>query len=1343
MILGKYFLFGLLILVSFPATILSQSTAYGNNELGEPYIRYFSPKEYYASYNNWCVIQDKKGIMFFGNDNGILEYDGSTWRLIRIPNNSIVRSLCMDSTGRIFTAASSDFGYLAPDSTGQLKFVSLLKYLDSKYKKFGDVWDVVVAADGVYYKTQDKIFKWNYKKIIVFDSVYAHRLYKIGNSLFVRNNGIGLLKISGNSLNLVPDGRKFSSTGIYDMLPFKNKILITTNQNGLFLYDGHIFKQFKTEADSFLIKNRLYNTCELSDGRIAFATQRGGVAIIDENGSHLKIINSKNGLHSDIIYDVYQDKEGGLWLAMTEGISRIEISSPFTKLTKKNTGNNFISSFCKFNNRLYAANSFGIFYLDKAASTFRPVKGFNSSGDNFTVVNGSLFASAVSGIYRIRNNNTADLVFNFDAPSLYKSNIDTNIIYATYRIGLAVLELSKGRLKLLKRIPGITREINNLIEDSDGSLWIATDYEGIVHIKDGGNPVFSADVNKIMIDYYNNKNGLPGNQCSVLSIDDKVVFATNKGIFRFDNRTKNFIPDSILGQSFAGSQNIVLLSSKDRKGDLWILAQTKDGKGMGKAVRQTNGNYLWNPDPSFRRLDLNNIFAVYSDYDKANGRELLWISTDDGLIRYNPVNNKKNYLKAFPAYIRNIIINRDSLIFAGAKNDSLSAVNRFPFKYNDISFRCSAISFDKPDANLFQYYLQGYDKNWSKWTLEPVKEYTNLSRGKYKFFVRAKNIYGIISKEDSFAFTILSPWYFTGWAYALYGLVFLGLLLLVRNSELKRLNKKHALELDLVAFEKLKELDQMKSQFFANISHEFRTPLTLILGQIESVLSSKIDVKEKGKLHIANRNARRLLTLINQLLDLSKLESGSMELKAAQHNIVSFLKSLFYSFESIAESKKITLKFDSEFENIPVRFDPDKMEKIFYNLVSNAFKFTPAGGVIMVILDISKSTMVSVRVKDTGKGIGKKEIIHIFDRFYQADGSSTREYDGTGIGLSLAKELIELHKGDISVISEEGKGTEFIINLPLGDMSFEREKLFETNTAKFSIDKMANDFETDSSVNIQNQVSGIQQRVSGAENPASGIREQESIADEIVLIVEDNLDVRAYMREQIESEYKVIEASQGEEGIVQAQKFIPDVIITDVMMPKMDGYKFSREIRKDEKTSHIPIIMLTAKAGLDDKIEGLETGIDAYLTKPFSAKELKVRIKNLIIRRKELRKKFSRATVIKPSEVSTVSADQEFLQKAIKIIESHFEDEQFSVEKLAEKVNMSISQLNRKLNALIDQPAGQLIRSLRLQRAADLLKKNTGSIAEICYQVGFNDQAYFSRSFKKQFGCSPSEYKKV
>jgi len=520
---------------------------------------------------------------------------------------------------------------------------------------------------------------------------------------------------------------------------------------------------------------------------------------------------------------------------------------------------------------------------------------------------------------------------------------------------------------------------------------------------------------------------------------------------------------------------------------------------------------------------------------------------------------------------------------------------------------------------------------------------------------------------------------------------------------------------------KLQELDQLKSRFFANISHEFRTPLTLILGQIESVMSKNIDVKEKGKLQVANRNARRLLGLINQLLDLSKLEAGSMELNAEQHNIVSFLKSLFYSFESLAESQKISMKFSSEYENIPVAFDPDKMEKIFYNLISNAFKFVSSDGEIKVCLNVIQSG-VEISIKDTGIGIPSDRLPHIFDRFYQVDSSATRKHEGTGIGLALTKELIELHKGNISVNSKEGEGSEFIIRLPLGDFKIEKEELVNLQPAE--------------SLNVNNF--NAPDKEENIPEPVSHL----SGNHKIVLILEDNLDVRNYISELLKTEYKVIEASNGEEGILKARDEIPDLIITDVMMPQMDGYEFSNKIRADEKTSHIPIIMLTAKAALDDKIAGLKTGVDAYITKPFSAKELKVRVKNLIYQREQLRKRFARSTFIKPSEVSAVSADRQFLEKTIKTIENHFEDEKFSIDKLAEEVNMSISQLNRKLNALVAQPAGQLMRSLRLQRAADLLKQNTGSIAEICYKVGFNNQGYFTRTFKKQFGISPSEYKK-
>lgn len=559
----------------------------------------------------------------------------------------------------------------------------------------------------------------------------------------------------------------------------------------------------------------------------------------------------------------------------------------------------------------------------------------------------------------------------------------------------------------------------------------------------------------------------------------------------------------------------------------------------------------------------------------------------------------------------------------------------------------------------------------------------------------------------------------------LFGAVLIFLLYLIRRYEINRIKLDTQLKLEKVETDTLRKLDQLKSQFFTNISHEFRTPLTLILGQIESVMSSGIEAREKAKLHVAKRNARRLLTLINQLLDLSKIEAGNMELNLSQHNIVSFIKSLFYSFESLAATQKVRLSFESESSYIPVFFDLDKMEKVFYNLVSNAVKFSKILGEVKIAIKSYDTQSVEIQISDDGLGIPADQISGIFDRFYQVDNLTTRNYEGTGIGLALVKEMIELHKGKVTVNSIEGEGSVFTVILPAGDVK---------SKIKTKDNLVSNDFhlavinsETDFSVAEITSTKPVEQAIEDRE---------------IVLIVEDNRDVREYIREQLEEFYHVLEAENGLAGMEVAQEMVPDLIVTDLMMPKANGFQFCKAVRNNERTSHIPIVILTAKAGFDNKIEGFEIGVDDYIIKPFSARELKVRVRNLINQRKLLRSRFKSATVIKPSEVTAISIDQLFLRKVIKIIEANFENQNFTPDLLAESVNMSVSQLNRKLNALIEQPAGQLMRSLRLQRAADLLKQKAGTISEICYQLDFNDPAYFSRAFKKQFGCSPSEFAK-
>ena len=642
---------------------------------------------------------------------------------------------------------------------------------------------------------------------------------------------------------------------------------------------------------------------------------------------------------------------------------------------------------------------------------------------------------------------------------------------------------------------------------------------------------------------------------------------------------------------------------------------------------------------------------------------------------------------------------------------------------NDLTISYVGLSMRNASLIRYRHRLDKYDDEWVYARNQRTARYTNLSPGTYSFSVAAANGTGPWQTEPStFSFTITPPWWRTGPAYVLFVVLVGGLLFGLRHYEVSRQRLKHSLELEQVEVDKLRELDQTRSRFFANISHEFRTPLTLILGPVVEAIEKKQDLQVE-QLPLVQRNARRLLRLVNQLLDTAKFEAGSMRLRAARADLVSFLKSITYSFSTLAEQQEIDLRFETESTAIEAFYEQEKLEQVFYNILSNAFKFTPQGGAVTVTCRTTEDGFVEVAVRDTGIGISADRLPYVFDRFYQVPDATPSTNEGTGIGLSLTRALVELHHGTISVTSEPSAGAEFVVSLPLGDAHLKEEE----RTAASATEKSA---------------------LLEKDEPDSGaVLMPSPTSDEImgqlrVLIVEDNADVATYVQSHLDGDYEVHIAGDGRQGLHMARDLIPDLIITDVMMPHMDGYAFSQQIRSDERTSHVPIVMLTAKAEEADKLAGLEIGVDDYLLKPFSPRELQVRVRNLIALRQRLRKKFATATVIRPSDIEATSLDRSFLERVVKHIEGHLSDSEFTTERLAEEVGMSISQLNRKLNALIDQPAGQLLRLMRLQRGADLLAQRAGSIAEIAYLVGFSSQAHFSTSFKKQFGVTPSVYQK-
>lgn len=554
-------------------------------------------------------------------------------------------------------------------------------------------------------------------------------------------------------------------------------------------------------------------------------------------------------------------------------------------------------------------------------------------------------------------------------------------------------------------------------------------------------------------------------------------------------------------------------------------------------------------------------------------------------------------------------------------------------------------------------------------------------------------------------------------------LLIAAIIMVYRYQRLRNIQKQQALETQKALTAQLKEVDRMKSRFFANISHEFRTPLTLIIGPAETLQQEPLQEHMKEKLQVIQRSALRLHKLINQLLSLSKLEAGKMELRASQHDMVSFLRRIMNAFESVAERKRIGFDFYQSESEILAFFDAEKMEQIFNNLLSNAFKFTGSNGKVSVSITHSEWNglpMIKISVKDTGMGISEYQLPYIFDRFYQADVSDTKEYEGTGIGLAIAKELVELHKGMITVSSIKGKGTTFDIYLPTGSGHLREEEIVMTASQDI----------ISSRLDLDDQMDAIEDDSIHKNGPKP-----------MALIVEDHVDLREYIRGAIRDDCVVKYAVDGKEGLEKALELTPDLIISDIMMPKMNGIKLCKTIKSDIRTSHIPVILLTAKSTEEDKLLGLENQADDYLTKPFNTKELALRVKNLIEARRRLQEKFQGSVIVKPKEIEVNSMEQAFLEKLMELLEEHIAEETFGVEELSREIGISRAHLHRKLLALANLSPSRFIRNFRLQRAMDLLQKNAGNIAEVGYLVGFSSPTYFSKCFSEYFGYPPKAVK--
>ena len=565
---------------------------------------------------------------------------------------------------------------------------------------------------------------------------------------------------------------------------------------------------------------------------------------------------------------------------------------------------------------------------------------------------------------------------------------------------------------------------------------------------------------------------------------------------------------------------------------------------------------------------------------------------------------------------------------------------------------------------------------------------------------------------------------------------------LIRNLELQKesiIKRKES--------EKLQELDRIKTNFFTNVSHEFRTPLTLIIGPARQILEQSDNKRIQEKADTILRNASKLNNLANQILDLSRIEAGWMKLKTSPQNLIQIINRIVSSFQYLADTKKIKLSLNPDMQKLILFLDVDKIEKILSNLLSNAIKFTPEGGSVNIEIKTEflfntnfnngeeNFEYVKILVSDSGIGIPENHLNNIFNKFYQVETDYSKGLGGTGIGLALVKELVELHKGEISVKSISDKGTTFKILLPMGKNHLQPEEIVDEKIAE-------DDYNNENELTQDLFFTGGEKDLGPADKIKSAGFISESLSRKrkpMLLIIEDNYEVRKYIIDILDNYYNITEAFEGRSGLSKAYEKIPDLIISDIMMPEMNGIQLCKTLKSDTRTSHIPLILLTARNKVVDKLEGLQTGADDYIMKPFEASELKARIKNLLEQRKRIHQHFQKQGFF-IDEDSVTSIDQKFLQKIISTINNFLSEENFGVKKLSENIGVSRSLLHKKLTSLIGESPSELIKRLRLNKAAKLIEQKSGNISEIAYEVGFSNPSYFAKCFQKQFGFGPSQY---
>ena len=1247
------------------------------------------------------IAQDSIGYLWMATQDGLNKYNGrdfihydKQFEDITRTNFSKLGKVYIDKQNRLWIITHSGKLELYHQKTDSFKHIKLpfdasTVFQDKDLNVFIGSYNKGLFKIDAKTKDTIQIFKNNSNKTI-------YNIIEQDSSILVASSGYVYNLKKDNSYNELPViGSKI-----------ENFSVLKKNKNGdiwLGSYGSGLF--FKSKSSNFFSKFKAPNLPENlniedllidSKNRLWVATYGNGVYLIDfktnviENFKANK--NNPFAIHYNDMLCLYEDATGIIWLG-SDGTGASYYDAHLIKFNIL-TNNQVPKTVNVDMARCITTDNLDNIWIGTSGKGLTVVNQKTDNYKTFTTENTALASNRIISL-------------NF---------IENELWIGHQGYGLNIID-SNGKYKFYPKIKNLT--IWSIVKAAENQAWLCTEQNGIILF----------DKNKGILKQYNTKNSsLKSNNVRALTLgknNDIWIGTDDNGLFKLNKQTGDVKKIDLI------NDKIKSLFIKDHI--LWVGTY---GNGLKEYDTTKNTVTIFTEKEG---LPNDVIYGILPGKN-----ENLWLSTNNGLSQFILNNNEKRFenfsvydglqAKEFNtgAYFKD---EKGTLIFGGLEGINWFHPKQLTFntikpktiiskfevfsktrdltpnlnlKHNDntVTFTFSSLHFSQPERNAYKYKLVNHDKNWIESGNSNIAHYTNLPPNDYKFQVVSSNYDGVWNNSPtSYAFTINQPWYLD--TLAIFSYIILGILLsFAIYRYLKwRWHIKMQLQFEQKETERLKQLDGFKTKLYTNISHEFRTPLTLITGPIEKQLSNpKLSKTDKTELTLVQRNSKRLLNLVNQLLDLSKLETGNLSLSVSQGNLGIFLKQLVKGFLFNAEEKNIAFSYNiTPIDN--AWYDKDIIEKIVTNLLANAIKYTPNGGYINFDVNTQQGQIILTFINN-GNTLKSEDIGKLFLRYYQKNKST----DGVGIGLSLVKELTILSHGNIVAHALNEDDIQFTVTLPIERSFF--------NASEFAEEAFSNTPEIDENHDLQTSTNTLKQP--------------------LMLIVEDDQDIRIFLKSIFKNEYIVEEAINGELGIKKAIKIIPDIIISDIMMPKTDGIALCNTLKQDERTSHIPIILLTAKSGNDNEIKGLKTGADDYVVKPFNSEKLKIKVKNLIELRLQLQQRYSNGLELK--DIATTSVEQQFLNKLKDVLTENITNSSFNSAVFTNKMHMSRMQLHRKLRAITGLSTTEFIRSERLKLSLKLLQTSDLSISEIGYQIGFNSPSYFIKCFKEKYQCTPSEY---